>query len=106
MFKKNFISALAERKFVVITFNSIEKGIITRKCVPMDYGPLNRSTKADEFYHVLDLESPSGKIHPIAIREENMIALQILNEKFEPEEYVTWEIKNPWHVARDWEQFS
>lgn len=37
--KEKFFKAIDEKLKVKITFDSIEKGIITRVCIPFDFGP-------------------------------------------------------------------
>jgi hypothetical protein len=99
-----FISALVNTQLVKVTFKSNEKGILTRTCVPMDHGHWRRSsTYPDIRYHFMDLDSSSG-IHPLPIKPENIINMELLQEKFEPGNIVNW--VPDWHIARDWGIYS
>ncbi|NCN07093.1 hypothetical protein GW933_00205 [Candidatus Falkowbacteria bacterium] len=100
--KENFLKAIDEKLKIKITFNSIEKGEITRTCVPFDFGPSQKDDAIDKSnkYHVLDLDSPEGKPHNLAVAEDKMINIEILQEKFNPDDYVTWTPN--WIYPRDW----
>ena len=100
-----FVGAIKGTNAVELTFNSREKGKITRKVIPTDYGPSRRFPNlVENRYHVLDLESPSGTIHPIPITESQIVELKVLAETFNPAEYITWTPQ--WFVARDWGMYS
>ena len=100
-----FVRAINGTNKVELTFNSREKGIITRKVAPTDYGPSRRFPNLlENRYHVLDLESSNGIIHPIPLIESQIVELKILEETFNPAEYVTWTPQ--WHLARDWGIYS
>lgn len=102
--KEIFITAIHSKKKVEVTFNSIEKGVITRICIPYDFGPSNRYKDGRDRYHFYDLNSPEGK-HNLSILPEQLINIEILNETFEPGDYVTWSPIN-WHIKRDWGSYS
>ena len=101
--KTLFIGAIHARKKVRIRFFSKEAGAcITRTCAPMDYG---RSGKALDFrnkFHVLDCES-GDKPAPLALDGSHIEELYVLEETFDPAEFVTWDLTaSPWVVKRDW----
>lgn len=100
--KENFLKAIDEKLKIRITFNSFEKGEITRICIPFDFGPSQKDDAIDktEKYHVLDLDTPEEKPHNLAVAEDRMISVQVLQESFEPGEYVTW--SPSWIYPRDW----
>lgn len=101
--KEIFITAIHGKKKVKITFDSKEKGIITRKCVPFDYGPSRKYNDGRDRYHFYDLDSPEGN-HNLSILPEQLITIELLNETFEPSDYVTW--RPNWIVKRDWGKYS
>lgn len=101
--KEQFIKAIHERKKVKIIFDSQEKGVITRICVPFDYGPSRKYNDSRERYHLYDLDSPDGH-HNLAILPNQLLNIELLYETFEPSDYVRW-IPN-WFVKRDWGEFS
>lgn len=97
--KEIFIQAINDKKIINLTFNANVKWIITRKCIPFDFWPWKRklSVNPDRF-HFYDLNSPEGK-HNLSILPEEVIRMEILNENFNPWNYVNW--KPSWFIERD-----
>lgn len=102
--KSTFIKAIHDKKLVRITFDSNEKGRISRKVVPFDFGVSNRYKDGLDYYHTYDLESPDGN-HNLAVQTQKMIQVELLSEDFDPATYVTWS-PTKWHVPRDWGVYS
>src|SRR5215475_6000821 len=103
MLHEIFLKSIQDKLLIEVCFNSIEKGKITRKCVPFDFGPSNRYKDGKDRYHLYDLDSPDGK-HNLSILFEQINEIVLLKEIFEPAEYVKWTPK--WHVSRDWGAYS
>ena len=103
MIYDDFVSAIEETNLIELTFNSSSKGTITRICAPMEFGPWNRSSSGELRYHFVDLNSSQG-IHPLSIKEDQILRLNVLDEKFKPENIIQWVPK--WHIARDWGIYS
>lgn len=103
MIHEIFLSSIHGKFVVQVCFNSIEKGKITRKCIPYDFGPSNRYKDGNDRYHFYDLDSPDGK-HTLSILFEQINEIVILEETFEPGDYVKWTPK--WHTKRDWGAYS
>jgi hypothetical protein len=101
--KDLFLKAIHEKKVVEIAFDSNEKGIVTRKCIPFDYGPSRKYNDKSDRYHFYDLNSPEGK-HNLSILPRQLLKITLLDESFEPSTYVTW--KPRWIVPRDWGDYS
>jgi len=95
----DFLKAIHEKKFVLITADTNEKGIIHRICVPFDYGPGSLPRDGLDRYHFWDLNSPDGP-HNLSILPSQLLDLKIQNETFDPQDYVHWTTN--WHVPRDW----
>lgn len=102
-YKDDFVYAIYNKVMLNITFNSCEKGVITRKCVPYDYGPSKKYKDGIDRYHFEDLDSPSGS-HVVSIKPEQIVRIEITNETFEPGDYVKW--KPNWYLKRDWGKYS
>lgn len=102
-FHDDLIRAIHEKKFVLITADTYEKGTIHRICVPFDYGPGSRQRDGLDRYHFWDLNSPDGP-HNLSILPSQLLDLKIQNETFDPKDYVHW--KTNWHVPRDWGPYS
>lgn len=103
MFREEMITAIRTCRLVRLTYDSKEKGIITRKCVPFDIGPSSREKTGKEYYHFYDLDSPDGK-HNLPAIPERIRNLEVLNERFDPADYVKWTPN--WHIKRDWGKYS
>lgn len=98
------LDAINLKKQVKIKFNSYEKGIIERKCIPFDFGPSRRYKDGLDRFHFYDLNSPDGK-HNLSILPDQLIEIELLYSDFKPSDYVTWSPTN-WIINRDWGQFS
>ncbi len=98
-----FKTAIDLKKKVELTFNSKEKGIIKRCCIPFDFGPSRRYNDKLSRFHFYDLNSPEGK-HNLAILPNQVIKIEILEEAFLPKDYITW--RPNWFISRDWGKFS
>ncbi|GAB6137471.1 hypothetical protein [Halanaerobaculum tunisiense] len=101
--REDFISAIKNKKLVEIVFDSKEKGRITRKCVPFDFGPSRKYKDKRNRFHFHDLNSPEGS-HVLSILPGQLVDLKILEKSFKPGNYVHWEPN--WFVDRDWGQYS
>lgn len=102
--KEHFLKAIREKKVLRVRVNSYEKGIIIRKCIPFDFGPSSRCNDELNRFHFWDLDSPDGS-HNLSIHPEQLLEIKILDERFDPKDYVTWKPTN-WVVKRDWGAFS
>lgn len=108
--KEKFIAAIRNKALIEITFNSQEKGIIKRFCVPFDFGPWRRNLSPNpERYHMYDIDSPDGE-HSLSILPEQLISLDITDKSFDPVEYITWtwppKYTPHWFISRDWGIYS
>lgn len=99
--KNIFLEAIQEKKKITVTFNSKSKGVITRDCIPFDYGPSRRKNLKinPDKYHMYDLDSPDGQ-HTLGITEDQIISLVKTDIDFDPTTYVTF-MPN-WFISRDW----
>ena len=102
-----FLDALAARRRLSVRFISKKEGRErTCICAPLDYGPLRGAAEPTPHYQLWNLE---GKRKPlnIAITAEELLAMTMLPDTFEPAEIITWKFKpNAWSVPRDWAEFS
>jgi hypothetical protein len=104
---ESFLGAIKNKTKIRVSFLSDEDSrVIARLCAPMDYGISRRAADTRPRYHLWDYESDS-KPHPIALEAKNIRELVYLEDHFDPAEFIKWDTKkSPWHVARDWGQFS
>lgn len=100
---EKFIYAIHNKNMLNLTFDSKQKGVITRLCIPFDYGPSRRYSDGGDRYHFYDLNSPDGK-HNLSIVPEQVLKIEVLDRKFEPVDYIHW--KPNWFVKRDWGEYS
>lgn len=103
MFKDKFIEAIHSKKKIKVTFYSKEDGCyLTRTCAPMDYGPSRIAKEKNDRFHLWDYDSDT-KRHTLSLIPEQIANLEILDDIFDPKEFVTWDTKSScWLVIRDW----
>ncbi len=102
--KDEFVNAIHTRSKVSLTFYSKEDGHqLTRKCAPMDYGPSRKFHDKSDRFHFWDYESDKA-VHTLSPKIEQIHNIEVLDEKFDPAEFVTWHPN--WFVKRDWGRFS
>jgi hypothetical protein len=99
--KEKFLQAIDNKFKLKVTFNAKEKGEIVRVCIPFDFGPSQKADTIDKFekYHMYDLDSQDGP-HTLSLNLDQVMGIEILNENFDPAEYITWQPK--WIYKRDW----
>lgn len=98
-----FLEAINKKRKLKVRVNSHEKGIISRECIPFDFGPGKRYPDGQNRYHFYDLDSPDGS-HNLSILPEQLLEIEIVDESFEPGDYVHWPPN--WSVKRDWGESS
>ena len=103
MIENTMRTAIDNCWLVEVTFRSKEKGDIKRKCVPFDIGPGKKTHDKSDRYHFFDLDSPE-KSHILSILPSQILELIVLNETFNPGDYVNW-LPN-WFYKRDWGKYS
>jgi hypothetical protein len=105
--KEDFVRAITDRKKIRLTFWSKEdRARLVRTCAPMDYGPLRRYKDPGDRFHLWDYDSDEGS-HPLYLASDQVLAIEVLDETFDPAGFVTWDTKEtPWHVPRDWGTLS
>ncbi len=105
--KEDFIRAIHTKKKIRIKFYSKEdSGSLERKCAPMDYGPSRRAREQKDKFHLWDYESDTGA-HTLSLNPEQIQELEVLDESFDPGEFVTWNTKEkPWFISRNWGIYS
>lgn len=96
-----FLDAIHQKKLVTVIFNSKEKGIITRKCVPFDFGPSKKDKSKVDKFHFWNIDSN----HNLPVLPEQLINMEILNEEFNPADYIKNWIPE-WNIKRDWGKYS
>ena len=105
--KEEFLRAIDNKLKVKVTFNAKEedKGQVIRVCIPFDFGPSQKTDAINksEKYHLLDLDSPELP-HNLPLDPYQIIHLEVLNEAFDPADYVKWKPK--WIYKRNWGIYS
>lgn len=106
-FKEKYIEAINTKSKLKVTFFSKEDNIsLTRLCAPFDIGPSSRAKDKTDRYHLWDYDSDT-KSHTLSLLDNQVINIEITNDKFEPSEIITWNFKpNSWHLKRNWEAYS
>ncbi|MFZ3053338.1 MAG: hypothetical protein WA099_08005 [Sulfuricurvum sp.] len=96
-----FLRGIHEKRYLFVDFVAKEDGQLRkRKCVPFDYGESRKYRDGKDRFHFYDLDSPDGK-HNLSLLPEQIQKLDVLNDVFNPADYVTWTPIN-WIVKRNW----
>ncbi len=103
MIKKNFRIAVNEKLIVRVTYVTNDSRILTRKCVPFDFGPSRKFKDKSDRYHFQDLDSPNGK-HPLSLEPKKVIKVELTGVNFDPANYIKW--KPNWFMKRNWGKYS
>ena len=107
--KEKFLQAIHDKQKLKITFYSKEDGRdIERICAPMDFGPSRKIKDGIDRFHIWDYYPDQGKKpHPIPLEPRFVRNMIVLDEHFNPSEFITWNVKtSPWHYQRDWGHYS
>ena len=104
MYKEAFIGAIHAKRKIRVTFYSKEDaGTIERTCATMDYGPSRRAHEKNDRFHFWDYDSDTER-HVLSLSPEQVTDMRVLDEDFEPSEFVTW--RTQWFIPRDWGTYS
>ncbi len=106
--KDQFIQAIHHKKKVRLTFYSDEdEGLLFKKCAPLDCGPDQADTEGDELFYFWDLSIDAKPIRTISLKSGLISDLAVLDESFDPAEFITWDTGGTaWVVPRDWGEYS
>ena len=100
---QKFIDAIRNKNLVKVSINTDEKGLINRTCVPFDFAVSKKYKDGLERFHFYDVDSPDGS-HNLSVLPEKLYSLDVLNQEFDPGDYVTWTPN--WTISRDWGIYS
>ncbi|APZ46451.1 hypothetical protein BW723_09145 [Polaribacter reichenbachii] len=103
MHRNLFIRSINEKLIIKLTFNSIEKGILTRNCIPFDFGPSRRFRDKSQRYHFLVLDGASGR-HNLSILPIQIVKIELTEKHFSPSDFIKW--KPNWFIKRNWGVYS
>lgn len=99
-----FLKGIQGKKLLSVSFIAKEDGLLrVRKCVPFDYGVSRKYKDGEDRFHFYDLDSPDGR-HNLSLLPEQVQSIDLLNEIFEPADYVSWTPN--WIIERDWGVYS
>jgi len=102
---EKFLQAIHNKRILQVEFDSYEKWIIVRHCIPFDFWPSRRKNLKEnpDRYHFYDLDSPEQK-HNLSIIPEQLIELSVTEDDFDPATYIK---RTPNRfVERDWWEYS
>lgn len=101
-----FLDAIYEKIIIKVEFNSKEKGVIERNCIPFDFGPWKRNVSPNpDRYHLYDLDGPDGE-HNLSITPDKVISIASTGKSFNPFDYINWNPPYNWFILRDWGIYS
>jgi len=105
MINAEFLKAIEDKKYVNVTFFSRkDRAVVTKKFVPIDYGPSKKEKVPTDRYHFYSTDEAEG-FHTVSVLPENLQSIEILYEHFDPAQYVTW-TPIVWSLKRNWGKYS
>jgi hypothetical protein len=104
---QTFLDAIAARRRLSVQFSSRkENRERVRVCAPLDLGPLRGAIDGIDRYQFWDLQA-KHKPYNLALVEQDIVKMTMLEETFEPADIITWAFKpGAWRIPRDWAAFS
>lgn len=104
---ENFIKAIHDLILVKVTFNTKEKEVITRICVPLDFCSSRKIDTIDQgdefhFYYIDSLDGP----HSMVLSPSDVVTIKLTSESFDLADYIRWSAPYGWCTPRDWGKFS
>jgi hypothetical protein len=100
---REFLKSINEKLIIKLTFNSVGKGVLIRRCIPFDLGPSRRFRDKSQRYHFFVLDGPNGS-HNLSVLPMQIVKFELTNIHFEPSKYIKWKPK--WFVKRNWGVYS
>ena len=90
---ERFLEAIADKKKVSVRFYSkADHGVLERVCAPLSYGQGVDSTDELNRYWFWDYAAAT---HPLGLLSEQIVALQLLGDGFDPAQFTTKPIMVP-----------
>lgn len=99
---EKFLKAIQEKRIILVKRYTSEKGIIERRCVPYDYAVGKRSKDNIKKYWIWHIETK----HISVANSEDIISIEILDEYFNPADYIKWNPPFGWEIKRNWGIYS
>jgi hypothetical protein len=96
---ENFLTAIKQKRIIIVKFYTKKQEMKERKCIPYDYAPSNIAQDKSMRYHFQDLSSPDGP-HPLMKLPNEIISIELTDDFFDTNKYKKW--ANNWHIKRDW----
>jgi hypothetical protein len=98
-----FTESIDKKLVVELTFKSVDKGVLKRKCIPFDFGPSRRFRDKSQRYHFLVLNGPDGR-HNLSVLPMQIVKIELTALNFNPSKYIKWKPK--WFLKRNWGVYS
>jgi len=108
MYKEKFLAfagAIQSKQVIEVTFVAKNRQQVTRRCIPLDFAPSERDSRKAFKYHMWSLDS-TPKHHIVSLTSEQIIQLKVLEEIFDPKNFISWTRKWGWTIGRDWGELS
>lgn len=100
---REFLRSISSKLIVNVTFKSKKGNILTRRCIPFDFGSSRRFRDKSQRYHFLVLDGLERR-HNLSILPTQIVKLELTEKYFDPSKYINWKPK--WFVKRNWGIYS
>jgi len=98
-----FYEAIKQKRLVEMKY--LYKGeSITRTCVPFDYG-MFRKRPYRECFHAKTIGVRGGD-YTLHLEPSDVESIKMLEESFNPKDYVKWSSPYRWRLPRNWGEYS
>lgn len=97
-----FVQAINEKRKIKMLKKDKEWNIVEKYYIPRDFASWKKSKDDVERYRNYNIEDK----HTSQTKQEDVIEIVILNETFDPDEYIDWSWPYNWSIKRDWWTYS
>lgn len=97
-----FVQAINEKKKIKMIKKDKNGNIVEKYYIPRDFSAWSRSKTWIEKYWNYNIEDE----HTSQTRQEDVIEITVLNETFNPADYIDWDWPYDWKIKRDWWIYS
>lgn len=97
-----FVQAINEKKKIKMLKKDKSGNIVEKHYAPLDFAVMKKTNDNIERYFSYNINDN----HPSRTRQEDVIEIIVLNETFNPADYIDWNGPYDWEIKRDWWIYS
>ena len=97
-----FVKAINEKKKIKMLKRDKEWNIVEKYYIPWDFAIWKKLKDKTEKYWNYNIEDE----HTSPTNQEDVVKIVVLDETFDPADYIDWEGPYDWAIKRDWGIYS